>query len=94
MKPETEKEQQIFRSIADKILPKIYIPQLENIFNIRFNNQQIIQSLTEDTVTNILIPEALTRPKKKDSLIQLAIQYKRKIEHILRRARDFRVDSS
>jgi hypothetical protein len=54
-KPETENEEKVVKSIADKNLPKMYVPQLENIVNIKYTNPQIIQSLTSNTITNILV---------------------------------------
>ena len=57
-KPETENEEKIFKSIADKNLPNMYLPsRIESIFNTRFTNPQIVQSLINNTITNILISE-------------------------------------
>lgn len=57
-KPETENEEKILKSIADKVLPKMYLPsRIQSVFNTRFTNPQIVQSLINDTITNILISE-------------------------------------
>ena len=49
-KPETENEEKIFKSIADKVLPKMYLPsRLESVFDTRFTKPQIIQSLINNT---------------------------------------------
>jgi hypothetical protein len=52
----TENDQKILKNIAEKNLPKIYFPSLETIFNIRYTNPKVIQSITDNSITNILIP--------------------------------------
>ena len=46
----------LLKNIAKKNLPKIYFPSLETIFNIRYTNPKVIQSITDNSITNILIP--------------------------------------
>jgi hypothetical protein len=50
-----ENEKKIIKSIADKNLGGMYLPQVELIIQNIYTNPKIIQSLGKDTVTNILI---------------------------------------
>ena len=86
--PETENERQISQSIADKNFPMMYLPLPESIFNIQYTNQQIIESLTRNTITNIVIPETLTRGKSENKN-SFPIQYQRKLMQFVRRIREF-----
>jgi len=55
-KLETENDIKFFNCIAEKILPKMYLPsRIESVFNMKYANPQIVESITKNTITNILI---------------------------------------
>jgi hypothetical protein len=70
-----ENEQQIFKSIWDKNFPKMYIPEVENVVNMTYTNPQIAQSLTKDTITNILIPETVKIDNNPDKYPKFSFRY-------------------
>jgi hypothetical protein len=45
----------IFKRIAEKNFSKMYFPPIETIFKSRYTNPKVIQSLTDNSITNILI---------------------------------------
>jgi hypothetical protein len=54
-----KKEEEIFKNIADKNRSNFYLPKTENISNFRYTNPEIIQSMVNEIITNILIPDAI-----------------------------------
>jgi hypothetical protein len=54
----TENKKKIRQDIADKILPSIYFPVDETVFNINYINSEIIESLRHNTITNIHISDS------------------------------------
>jgi hypothetical protein len=52
---ENQNEKKIIKNIADKNLSNTYTPKCENVIKINYTNPQIVQSLMNKTITNIMI---------------------------------------
>jgi len=52
----TSRKLETFNGIAEKILPKMYLPsRVESVFKMKYANPRIVESINKNTITNILI---------------------------------------